>query len=53
MTEDEKQFKCLASGCEYRNKMLDYLQSHMFHRHSLGQPDKQCPSCYHAYFSLR
>ncbi len=47
----KREYVCMVEGCGYANNKLDYLQSHMHHRHSIGRPSKLCPQCDHAYFS--
>ena len=48
----KKSYTCLVDGCGYTNKHVDYMCSHMYHRHSMGMPTKHCGHCTKAYFSL-
>ena len=49
---EKKSYTCLVDGCGYMNKHVDYMCSHMYHRHTMGMPTKHCGHCTKAYFSL-
>ena len=49
---EKKSYTCLVDGCGYTNKHVDYMCSHMYHRHTMGLPTKHCGHCTKAYFSL-
>lgn len=48
----KKSYTCLVDGCGYTNKHVDYMCSHMYHRHNMGMPTKHCGHCTKAYFSV-
>ena len=49
----EGTYRCLQEDCQYENRQLDYMLSHLWRRHEHGRPSHACQLCDLAYFSTR